>query len=623
MRAAWRSKIGAALIFALVAVVVLGGMSWATLSTVELARQDMRNERARHIAQALWRMDTYVGGVLRSEMARPFEHYYPFHTVEPVEVWSNDGVLSNAERVLLRSPIAEWGPPYEWITLYFHVSEDGTWLSPQVPDEGQLDHEACRRLAWLRDVLPVAELGEHMAEASERDRSLAVGLSELQQQDDQPRTHKIVRGPGSSVRNLPADYRQRGLNRIAAQLNSRPSTPQCLVPGIESNVAIIVEAEADAPGDSELSSVGISRDPMASFWLRTAANERPQLAFVRSGHEGGNVVYQGFVADWFRLQEELLRQVDDLFTDVELVPVPNDRPPEPQFADVSMTTIPIRLQLPDNVAAASTDAWQSVAGLLVITWAAAVATLFVVGLGIRNLVALTERRMQFAYAVTHELRTPLTTFRLYSDMLSADMVPDASKKEYLDTLNRESQRLSSLVEGVLEYARLENHKVRLKPVATDGQALLTAVEQNLLQQGAAQRVETRTHNDIPPQKKLYMDVNVITQIAGVLVNNACRHAREAETPQVLIHLASPNGQLQLDIADSGRGVDRSDARAIFKAFRRGRRADDIAQGGIGLGLALARGWARLLGGRLDLVARHHRELGGAHFRLTIPADRPS
>ena len=53
--------------------------------------------------------------------------------------------------------------------------------------------------------------------------------------------------------------------------------------------------------------------------------------------------------------------------------------------------------------------------------------------------------------------------------------------------------------------------------------------------------------------------------------------------------------------------------------RRGRDADRSARGGVGLGLALARNWADLLGGRLDLIARHHPQYHGAHFRLTLPA----
>ena len=90
-----------------------------------------------------------------------------------------------------------------------------------------------------------------------------------------------------------------------------------------------------------------------------------------------------------------------------------------------------------------------------------------------------------------------------------------------------------------------------------------------------------------------------------------------------MRLAGENGSIHLDVIDSGPGVSRRDVRRIFKPFRRGWAADAAAWGGIGLGLALARSWAKLLGGRLDLIARRHPEYGGAHFRLTIPPHMPS
>ena len=87
----------------------------------------------------------------------------------------------------------------------------------------------------------------------------------------------------------------------------------------------------------------------------------------------------------------------------------------------------------------------------------------------------------------------------------------------------------------------------------------------------------------------------------------------------MLHLGGDNGRVYVDVVDSGSGVDLADSRRIFKPFRRGRDADTAARGGVGLGLALARDWASLLGGRLDLIHRHDPQLGGAHFRLTIPA----
>jgi signal transduction histidine kinase len=260
---------------------------------------------------------------------------------------------------------------------------------------------------------------------------------------------------------------------------------------------------------------------------------------------------------------------------------------------------------------------------LAIIWAAGAAVLMIAGAGVRNLVALTQRRMQFAYAVTHELRTPLTTFRLYSDMLSAGLVPHESQQEYLDTLNRESVRLSKLVEEVLEYARLENQNVRLNVTNTDAPSLLRVVSEPLDRLCAQNGVDGRTFNNIPNGQVIRTDVNLVSQIAGVLVNNACRHARDASRPTVVMTLGGEADRVYLDVIDSGPGIDRSDARKIFRPFRRGRDADRSARGGIGLGLALARNWATLLGGRLDLIARHHAQYNGAHFRLTIPSHQPA
>src|SRR5690606_2621240 len=92
---------------------------------------------------------------------------------------------------------------------------------------------------------------------------------------------------------------------------------------------------------------------------------------------------------------------------------------------------------------------------LVITWIAVLAAVVAGGLILRASMRLAERRGRFVSAVTHELRTPLTTFRRYSDMLAEGAIPDEGRRqEYLRTLQAESQRLGTIVENVLEYARL-------------------------------------------------------------------------------------------------------------------------------------------------------------------------
>jgi len=174
------------------------------------------------------------------------------------------------------------------------------------------------------------------------------------------------------------------------------------------------------------------------------------------------------------------------------------------------------------------------------------------------------------------------------------------------------------VEGVLEYSRLENQKVRLNPVNTDAQSILQVIRETLETRCEEAGVQAVTQNQTDNGQAMRIDVDIVNQIAGIVIHNACRHARGSEGSQVLVKLASEGNRLNLDVIDSGPGIDRSDARNIFKPFRRGHGADAAAQGGIGLGLALARDWASLLHGKLELMARHHGKLGGAHFRLSIP-----
>jgi signal transduction histidine kinase len=609
-----KSLLAAIIVFSLVAVVVLGGMSWATVAQLELAEVQAQQRHQSKMNLALWRMEGHIIGVLASETARPYTDYVAFRTEEPVAAWSEDGERLEVKHAVVLSPITLYGPPYDWVELYFHVAEDGQWSSPQLFDELAAPQHQRSALEWLRRALPVSELGTAVARARERDCPPYCPTSESVGQTVQV-VHRLVGGKDEVQRKLRDEYQRRSRSKIAAQLKLLPS-PQCQE---QIHIHDLAELDGSLFTCSQPVSVGVSPDPMATFWLEPKAGEGPKIAFVRTGHEDDRIVYQGFIADWYRLKPELLELISDLFPEADLEPVPQDLLPRDTGGELQLSSIPVRLVDPYVADPIATKARRSLIAMLATTWVAALAVLAIAAWGVGNLVALTNRRLRFAYAVTHELRTPLTTFRLYADMLSAGLVPEESKQEYVDTLNRESQRLSGLVEGVLEYARLENHRVRLNPVETDAQSLLTAVSETLDKRCEENGVEPRTENDLPDDQALRTDVGLVKQIAGVLLDNAARHARGSKQSAVLVHLGRENGRLQLDVIDTGPGVGRTDARMIFKPFRRGRGADAAAQRGIGLGLALARSWATLLGGRLDLVARQSPQYGGAHFRLSIPA----
>jgi len=624
MRSSARSRLGAAVVFASIAVVVIGGMSWATVATIELAENRVLDVHEGKIVSAVDLIDNHMSGILTAETMRNYKEYKAISETQPLAIWTRDGFEAAGDEIVqMRSTLLENGPPLDWIDLYFQVGADGRITSPQVLDEpvagltegviatSGCEPRRCRAWDWLTRVLPTVNLGDAVST-----RAASLSGESRASRPSTPMAHAAKHELRPSIRTAYEDQRRRSLRD--AQVGKLPQ-PDCVIPSIASrNIsdrerrAENAELHTSFEGDVEIKS-GTFAKP---FWVEPAPPDGPKLAFVRECTADAVVFHQGFIGDWNQLKEDLLARVKGLglFEHTDLIPVAEGEAGDPGV----MINLPVRLVVPGIPGGALAAAWSGVRGTLIPSWIVGFAVLVVAGIGMRSLVLLTERRMHFAYAVTHELRTPLTTFRLYSDMLSAGLVPDEKKGEYLDTLNRESQRLAALVEDVLEYARLENHNIRLNASTTNAAAILEAVAETLEKRCADNGIRARSENGIANGLVVRTDIDLVHRIAGVLVNNACRHARGADGACVYVELSGNERELHLDVTDTGPGVARVDQHHIFKPFRRGRTAEHTAQGGIGLGLALARDWADLLGGKLELVERQHPRYGGAHFRLTIP-----
>lgn len=640
MSGALKEKLVVVGLFSLFASVVIGGMAWATVATYKLAK----DEHLSKVRLAIWRMEKYLGEILAVESNRPYTDYVSVHQRPTLAVISSDGrnVNVNAALAVLPSPLRESGPPNDWIELYFQVDESGRFSSPQLLHgmadwmtdplfvHAELTDQAHERFRWLTRTLSAEQLAERVVKAIARDITQGSTLLDL--------AEPAGTAPRLNISDMRADFRSREATEYQLRIFSKISSQMSQASNLECMAVDIVNANIQNSAgeygmlmDASSPLTEIAKSYWATFWLESDECQCAKLAFVRTltraavepntSTETERVFYQGFIADWNLLKQNLLARVSDHFPQADLLPVADDKPPSPQASEFVMS-VPVKLSIPEMAGGASAAAWRSVGGMLVISWVATTAVLVLAGWGVWSLVALTQRRMRFAYAVTHELRTPLTTFRLYSDMLAGGLVPEGSKQQYLDTMNRESQRLSELVEGVLEYARIGNQKVRLNPVETDGDKLLGLIDDGLAVQCRESGIALRSTNHLADDRMILVDADVVSRIAGVLSNNARRHAVESDEPIVAIDLSLENGKLSLDVIDSGSGIDRNDARTIFKPFRRGRSADAEARGGIGLGLALARSWAKLLGGSLELTARKHEKLGGAHFRLTVPVTSP-
>jgi signal transduction histidine kinase len=358
--------------------------------------------------------------------------------------------------------------------------------------------------------------------------------------------------------------------------------------------------------------VNIHLGSMRPQWI-TANDGTETLLLVRAAKIDNNTVYQGVVLDWSKLEQLLREEVQDIFPEAKLVPV---KDPAGVSPDRAMTALPVQLD-PGAAAELPPAGWTPLRIGLAMAWVAAFIAIVAVGLSGWSLIDLAERRIRFVSAVTHELRTPLTSLRLYLDLLTSGMIHDEAKRqEYLSTLAVESDRLHRLVDNVLDFAKLEKRRKNgdLKPIQIG--ELISQLQQTWAERVAADGKELVVVTTLPPEMEVCTDSAMVHQIVGNLIDNARKYTRDAEDKRIWLW-AKPDGahRVVFEVEDRGSGVPASERKSIFKPFRRGEQADAKA-GGAGLGLALAKQWAEVLGGTVSY--RPADGAPGSCFRLELP-----
>jgi signal transduction histidine kinase len=356
-----------------------------------------------------------------------------------------------------------------------------------------------------------------------------------------------------------------------------------------------------------------------------SANDAPPLAQNAQVQQRFDESYQGQISrqefqqrgnlnrmpipNWRSIEPELLDRIKDILPGATLEPASDSSPDDTR----RLASIPARLVVPPSaIPAAAVPAITPLRISLLIAWCCALLAAAAVGYLLSATLSLSERRANFASAVTHELRTPLTTFRMYAEMLAAGMIDDPARRaQYLDTLVTESDRLGHLIENVLAYSRLENKlSPRQQPPITVDALLnqsLPALQRRVAQAGAALNVS------IPPElaaRTIHTDPVAVQQILINLVDNACKFART----DIALAISLDDEAHRLSIAITDRGPGLSSGAKPFTAFGKSR-SDPIP--GIGLGLFLSAQLARDIGGDLSHSPAAP-GTGGVTFVLSLP-----
>ena len=225
-----------------------------------------------------------------------------------------------------------------------------------------------------------------------------------------------------------------------------------------------------------------------------------------------------------------------------------------------------------------------------------------------------ERRSNFAAAVSHELKTPLTAIRMHAEMLRDGMVSGAEKqREYYATITSESERLTRLINNVLEFSRLESQKAERPLTQESLEEPLRDVVQLLRPHAQSQgfTLVVDVDADLPPAA---FERDALQQLLFNLIDNALKYARTAERKEILVHCFEVDGGVALRVRDYGPGVARAHQPHLFEAFYRGEDELTRKTKGTGIGLALVRGLAEEMGARVS--ARNHPD-GGFEVEIRL------
>ncbi len=227
--------------------------------------------------------------------------------------------------------------------------------------------------------------------------------------------------------------------------------------------------------------------------------------------------------------------------------------------------------------------------------------------------ALEKVRREFVANVSHELRTPLASIRGFAETLRDGAINDVENRmEFIETIEKDAQRLSALVEDLLDLSAIESgHR---KPVLEALSLLELASEAAASLKVLADRNRVKLIiKENPTLPKVRADRPQLKQVLANLMDNAVKFNRDEGS--VTVSATVEGGHLVVSVEDTGQGIPEADLPRVFERFYRVDKARARELGGTGLGLSIAKHIVEAHGGAIEVKSR----LGeGSIFRFKLP-----
>ena len=228
-------------------------------------------------------------------------------------------------------------------------------------------------------------------------------------------------------------------------------------------------------------------------------------------------------------------------------------------------------------------------------------------------------RDEFISVVSHELRSPLTPIRGFAQIIGRDLEKEGGHEQHvawLNTLQQHTDRLTRLVDDLLDVSRMRAGRLRVLRENIDVVALCRSLVESRRAGQTTHKIVLETDLTALPAR---MDGDRVHQIIDNLVSNAIKYTDGGTVTVGLVDLKD-SGDIRITVSDEGRGIPPRERESLFTAFYRARSANESAVPGLGLGLYIVRELVRAHDGS---IAIDEAPSGGARFIIDLPKDEPT
>jgi two-component system phosphate regulon sensor histidine kinase PhoR len=258
-------------------------------------------------------------------------------------------------------------------------------------------------------------------------------------------------------------------------------------------------------------------------------------------------------------------------------------------------------------------------GILILSLAATlIAGVTATVMYVRRGTSIAKLQAEFVQKVSHDLRTPLTSIKMFVETLQDRRIADPAKvDECLEVLARETDRLTAMVERLLEWARMEAGKRVYRPERTPVASVVDAALEGLDTQVKLGGLETRTQvrrelaEGLP---EVEVDPEALAEALLNVLSNALRYT--GQTKEISVRAVQRDKEVVITISDNGPGIPQHEQSRIFEKFHRVVDPALPDVDGTGLGLAIVHHIVRAHRGRITVQSEVGR---GASFHIYLPA----